>query len=160
MIGHPFALAALLLGAAPACGQSVSQTEAERAIADIQASHIRENVPDAPAFAGLLERDLNAHFASLGVSNVTTRVELLRQGATQSGLSYPKFYLWVQVFSGRELVNAGAVRAAAVQKVRFEISDFLSAQEINEDPESVGSIFPAALVGSIRERARTVSSGN
>lgn len=160
MIGRPFALAALLFGASPACAQPVSRGEADQVIAEVQASHIRENVPDEPAFAGLLERDLNAHFAALGVSSVATRAELLREGATQSGIAYPKFYLWVQVFSGGELVNSGAVRAAAVQKVRFEITHFISANEINEEPARVGSIFPAPLVGGIRERARLVASGN
>ncbi len=160
MIGRPFALAASLFGAVPASSQPLSQAEAERAIAEIQASHVRGNVPDGPAFDRLLERDLNAYFAALGVENVVTRAELLREGATQSGVAYPKFYLWVQLFSGRNLVNSGAVRAAAVQKMRFEITDFLSASEIVEQPERVGSIFPAPLVGPIRERARIAASSN
>jgi hypothetical protein len=160
MIARPFALAALLFGAAPACSQPVTPAEAEQAITQVQASHIQGNVPDGPEFARLLERDLNAHFAARGVANVATRAEPLREGATQSGAAYPKFYFWVQVFSGRGLVNSGAARAAAVQKLRFEITDFLSAEEIINEPERVASIFPAPLLEAIRERARVVSSGH
>ena len=153
MKAHCLAVALLLLGAAPVAAQSVSNAEAERMIAEPQASHIEANVPDESRFSRLLERDLNAYFETKGVRNPGSRFELLRQGPTQSGVAYPKFYLWVRVSSGPNHVAAGAVRVAAVQGEGFEVTDFLTAEEIREAPNRVGSIFPAPLVGAIYERA-------
>ena len=158
--GHPvrmkhyrLATAMFLLSAAPVAAQNIPDADAERMIAELQAGHIRANVPDNADFSRLLERDLAAYFAASGVRNPVIRFELLRQGATQSGSAYPKFYLWVRACSGEDRVTAGAIRVAAVQRERFEITDFLSAKEISGDPDRIGSIFPAPLVGPIRERA-------
>jgi hypothetical protein len=148
----------LLLSAAPVAAQSMSNSEAERMIAELQASHIEANVPDASQFSRLLERDLNAYFKTRGVRNPNSRFELLRQGPTQSGIAYPKFYLWVWVSSGKNNAAAGAVRVAAVGRERFEITDFLSEEEIREAPNQVGSVFPAPLVRAIHKRARMGAS--
>lgn len=67
MNAHCLATAMLLLSAAPAVAQSMSDAEVEPVIAEIQASHIEANVPDEAQFAGLLERDLNAYFATRGI---------------------------------------------------------------------------------------------
>ena len=122
-------------------------------IAELQASHIEANVPDESDFSQLLERDLAAYFASRGLSNPSIRYELLRQGATQSGIAFPKFYLWVSATSEGDESASGAVRVAAVQKDRFEITDVLTAEEIRRDPDRVASVFPALLVDAIRTRA-------
>lgn len=143
----------MFLGDVAVAAQSISRIEAERRIAALHASHIEANVPDESEFSRFLERDLNAYFASRGVSDPAIQFELLRQGPTQSGIAYPKFYLWVQVSSGRDQLTAGAVRVAAVQREHFQITDWLTAEEIRADPHRLGSIFPAALVDAIRERA-------
>lgn len=95
----------------------------------------------------------------VGFRDPVSRFELLRQGPTQTGIAFPKFYLWVWVSSGQEHAVDGAVRVAAVQRERFEITDFLTIDEIRKDPGSVRSIFPATLVGAIREHAGLGASG-
>ena len=122
-------------------------------LAELQASHIDANVPAEADFSRLLQRDLRAYFEATGIRNPAVRFELLRQGATQSGIAYPKFYLWVSVASDQDYVTSGAIRAAAVQKQRFEITDFLSVSEIRKEPSRIGAIFPAPLVEPIRQRA-------
>jgi hypothetical protein len=143
-----------------ACAEPVlkyvqSDADAHRVPVELQSSHIQSNVPDEPDFSGWLQRDLNAYFAARGLQSPRISFEMLRREATQSGVAYPKFYLWVRIGSADQRVTSGAVRVAAVQRERFEITDFLSTAEIIGDPDRVGTIFPALLVPGIIERARS-----
>lgn len=116
----------------------------------IASSHIEANVPTSGQFSSLLVRDLQSYFQAPRVD-----YELLRQGPTQTGISYPKYYIWVKVrnsFGG--LVSEGAVRVAAIDQVRFEVTNFLAAQEIRADPTTVQQVFPRPLVESILSRAK------
>lgn len=147
------AMSFTLLAAAPGAAQRPSDADLERMVAEVQASHIGGNVPNEADFARLLERDLGAYFAATGIADARIDFELLRRGATQSGVAYPKFYLWVRVASGRDSELSGAVRVAAIEKERFEVTAFVSASEIAADPDALESIFPALLLEQIRGRA-------
>src|SRR5690348_2540808 len=71
------------------------------ALGAIQSSHITENVPDAADFERFLQRDLQSYFADARKEPaVTVDYEPLRRGVTQSGLSFPRFYLWVRISGG------------------------------------------------------------
>jgi hypothetical protein len=59
-------------------------------------SHIDANVPSAEQFHSLLKRDLQAFFSNRHGSSVTVSYELLRDGPTQTGIAYPKYYAWVK----------------------------------------------------------------
>ena len=113
-------------------------------------SHIEANVPASSQFSSLLTRDLQSYFQAPRVD-----FELLRQGPTQTGISYPKYYLWVRVRnSSGSLSSEGAVRVAAIDQVRFEVTNFLSAQEIRVTPAVVEQIFPRPLIESIQSHAK------
>jgi len=128
--------------------------QAAFAQSDLQRSHIEANVPAPEEFERLLQRDLLAFFKqSMGSAISSVEVQPLRSGPTQSGVSYPKFYLWVKVLTGSSVRQTGAVRVAAVQRTRFEVTDFMTAASIKAQPSEVGAVFPAALVPSIQERA-------
>ena len=116
----------------------------------LQSSHIEANVPPSESFEPLLRRDLLAFFNTSSASTVT-RVEfkLLREAPTQSGVSYPKYYLWVKVFSGSALQQEGAARVAAIDRQRFEVTDFMSKAQVQASPAEIRSVFPAALVPTI-----------
>jgi hypothetical protein len=132
----------------------VLATQAAFAQSDLQRSHIEANVPPAEEFERLLQRDLLAFFKqAVGASVTSVEVQPLRSGPTQSGVSYPKFYLWVKVTAGSSGQQAGAVRVAAVQRTRFEITDFMAAASIKANPSEVSKVFPAALVSAIQARA-------
>ncbi|MEQ1793385.1 MAG: hypothetical protein ABL970_04260 [Nitrospira sp.] len=121
---------------------------------DLQQSHIEANVPPLESFEGFLDRDLLAYFKASGIQTATAVVyKPLRNGPTQSGLSYPKYYLWVKVLLGSKVVQEGAVRVAAVEYTHFEVTNFMSKTQIQEAPSSVGSVFPVALVQSVRSLA-------
>ena len=114
-------------------------------------SHIKANVPACGQFSNLLARDLQSYFQAASVD-----YELLRQGPTQTGISYPKYYLWVKVRnSSGGLSSEGAVRVAAIDQARFEVTNFLPAQDIRAKPTAVEQIFPRPLVESILSRAKT-----
>lgn len=120
----------------------------------LQKSHIEANVPDASVFTVALSRDLVQFFKSSS-SPTTDRVEfkLLRDGPTQSGVGYPKYYAWVKVFAGKQLLEQGAVRVAAVERTRFEVTNFIGKSQIQQANGSVEKVFPAPLVADIKSLA-------
>ena len=121
---------------------------------DLQEDHIAANVPSQEAFPSYLERDLLAYFrseVSPEVASVT--YVMLREGATQSGVAYPKFYLWVQAAGKSGALAEGAVRVMAIDRKGFEVTHFISSADVLADPTAVSSSFPAALVPVIMARA-------
>lgn len=117
-------------------------------LAPSQASHIEQNVPVEADFDRLLRRDLSAYFGGAVVE-----YDLLRDGPTQSGVAYPKYYAWVRVLDDGRLADEGAIKIAAIDGVRFEVTDYLPRAAIQSDPDSAGAIFPSALLPAIQSRA-------
>lgn len=117
-----------------------------RQIQDPQAAHIAAHVPDPDDFDTFLQRDLRAFLGDRAGERLD--FDLLRDRPTQSGLSYPKFYLWVRTGS-----TSGAMRAAAIDRHHFEVTDFVDRNAILNGEPDLAAIFPAALVGPIRARA-------
>ena len=117
-------------------------------------SHIAANVPSSEEFDAILARDLRSYFEELGGRTVTVEYEFLRKGPTQVGVAYPKYYLWVKVYSDGVLVEEGAVRIAVIEKKRVEVTDYLSKEEILSNPEQIYYIFPKPVCGKILERAK------
>jgi hypothetical protein len=125
------------------CSQSLAQW-------NVQQSHINGNVPDASDFRALLERDLLAYFRdSTSPSATSVEYKLLRDVPTQSGVAFPKYYAWVKVFAGSLILQEGAVRIAAIQRTQFEVTDFISPEQIKSNPSSIKNIFPAPLVPAV-----------
>ena len=116
----------------------------------IQQSHIDGNVPAPADFHRLLQRDLDAYFRGKGSS---VRYEMLRDGPTQSGVAYPKFYAWVSITpstSGSPL--EGAVRLAAIDKLKFEVTEFYSTDAMRSSPEQIYAVFPRPVAEKIKVR--------
>ena len=120
----------------------------------IAESHIRGNVPERADFGPFMERDLGAYFGNLASKPVRVTYELLRDGPTQTGVGYPKFYLWVTVNEGSRTAQSGAVRVAAIEKKRFEVTHFLSVAEIRTNPEAVYTVFPRPVGDKIRAKSK------
>jgi len=125
---------------------AAAQPSQEQAIREIQRSHIEGNVPGPADFDKFLRRDLAAHFAKVRRKKmVPVDFELLRDGPTQSGIAYPKFYAWVRIAGGKSSDDRGAVRLAAIDKVRFDVTDFVSERMIRKDPEGISRLFPGQV---------------
>lgn len=122
-------------------------------VALISSSHVEGNVPASEEFDRYLTRDLQSYFESNLRRKVVVRHELLRTAPTQSGVAFPKYYLWARVFDGSTQLDEGAVRVAAIDRSRFEVTDFLSQRDIKANPATVKQVFPAPLVEGILARA-------
>jgi hypothetical protein len=123
---------------------------AQSPLADIQKSHIEANMPTKESFDTFLHRDLLAYFHTMGAKTVShVEYQLLREGPTQSGVAYPKYYLWVKALSANSILYEGAMRVAAIEHTRFEVMHFLSRSQIQTSPSEVGTVFPAPLVASV-----------
>lgn len=117
-------------------------------------SHVAANVPPPEKFDAILKRDLGAYFEESTGRPVTVEYEFLREGPTQSGLAYPKFYLWVKVYSDGTVIEEGAVRIAAMEKKQIVITDYLRKEEILSNPERTCRIFPKPVCEKILERVQ------
>ena len=121
-----------------------------------QQSHLEANLPNTfEEFKIILNRDLQKHFSEKLKTEVDVVASLLRTAPTQSGVSYPKFYAWVEILKSNRIFRAGAVRVVAKDKVRVEVTHFYSEDDIKKQPKSIEQVFPLALCDEIRARART-----
>ena len=118
----------------------------------IATSHIEGNVPSPETFSGFLERDLAKYFSDKGIGIASVKYEMLREGATQTGIAYPKFYVWVWVTDKAGALQEGAVRLAAIDRNGFAVTDFFSRSSILSDPTSIEAVFPKPVCEKIREK--------
>jgi hypothetical protein len=115
--------------------------------------HVDANVPAPEEFDSLMQQALASYAAKqYGSSDVS--YSLLRDAPTQVGLAYPKFYVWVEVRNKGKLVENGAARLAAIDKAAFEVTHFVTRDEILTNSKAIESVFPAALCPKILSRAR------
>lgn len=116
-------------------------------------SHVAANVPGTNNFRPFLIRDLSAHLKPIYGDKLTVDYELLRDGPTQSGIAYPKFYLWLRATNAEKTAIEGAVRVAAIDKKRFDVTSFVSRADIISHPDTLARVFPQALIEQILTKA-------
>ena len=148
----PFIVIALLMGAIT----TPCVVRSQDVFADIQASHINGNAPTNRDFQAFLKRDLTAYFKKQYQKPVVVRYDFLRNGATQSGVSYPKYYLWVTATINKKVATQGAVRVAAIDKKYFDVTDFFSIADLRKSPQAIDATFPLPVGVKIREHLKTL----
>ena len=129
-------------------------SQAQQVLNPITESHIEGNVPNKSDFDSFMHRDLKAYFKSITGKPVQIKFEFLREGPTQTGIAYPKFYLWVKLIENENLINQGAVRVAAIEKKRFEITDYFSKTIIEQNPDTIYMVFPRPVCGRIKDKMK------
>ena len=139
-------VAIVMAGAAFGCAQQEMRSIAQ--------SHIDANVPSAKDFDRILKRDVTAFLATKKYKGDALKVELLRDGPTQTGIAYPKYYAWIRLTNKKSLVVEGAVRLAAIEKIEFEVTDFFTASQVKADKGQLADVFPAALIDAIKSHAK------
>ncbi|MDR1996662.1 hypothetical protein [Azonexus sp.] len=122
-------------------------------IPSVAESHIAANVPSSSDFRLFLIRDLTAYLKPTHGGKLTVDYELLRDQPTQSGVAYPKFYLWLRATNAEKIVAEGVVRVVAIDKERFDVTDFVPRSEIALRPDSLTRIFPQALIEKIHTKS-------
>lgn len=155
---------ALLLGSSMAMAQQQTskkppvkkalQSKPSNPMAEIAESHINGNVPVSSDFDRFLKRDLTAYFTKSIGKRIAVEYQFLREGATQTGISYPKYYLWVKIRNGKKLIEEGAVRVAAIDQKQFDITHYLSKATMKQKPEQIDEVFPLPVGDKIRQRLR------
>ena len=133
------------------CGQSDGNTS-QKINKSIGESHIQANVPAQNSFDSLLQRDLNNYFSVKYGTKVTTTWEYLRKGPTQTGIAFPKYYLWIKVFDGKRLFTEGAVRIAAIEKKRFDVTYFVDSKDMPRKQQDIYLIFPQPVCEKIKSK--------
>jgi hypothetical protein len=142
-----YRLALLLASVFLAC------TSCQAQIPGVAESHVARNVPRANDFRPFLIRDLTAYLKRTHGDKLTVDYELLRDGPTQSGVGYPKFYLWLRATNAEKTAIEGAVRVAAVDKKRFDVTAFIPRPDIVSHPAALDVVFPQALIAKILTKA-------
>ena len=128
-------------------------------IKKMQDSHIDGNVPPKDQFDRFMKRDLLQYFDGQGTSHLSVSYELLRDGPTQAGTSFPKYYAWVTIAKPDGAVfSQGAVRTKAINKQGFAVTDFVTADDINANPASLDMVLPRALIPKARSLAKNASA--
>ena len=128
-------------------------------ITDIQESHLSANLPNTlEEFQEILKRDLKKYFSTKLNRHVEIQYELLRKAPTQSGIAYPKFYAWVVVRNAHSVIESGAVRVAAIDKTKTEVTHFVSQETILKNQNVLNTIFPSSLCKTIVKKAQEISS--
>ena len=123
----------------------------DRALEQVAQSHVDANVPPETDFDRFMRRDLAAYFGATADKPIEVAYELLRDGPTQTGVAYPKYYVWVVASTG-EGEKRGAARVAAVERKEFQVTDFLSESDLRARPEAAYSVFPAPVCERIKAR--------
>ncbi len=117
----------------------------------IQKSHIEANVLPTDLFDSCMQRDLSSYFSKEFNGNVTVDYQMLRDSPTQAGLSWPKYYVWVIIKKQGIIKGKGAARVAAINKERFEVFQFISAEDIENNSTQLNEYFPQSLHGKIKQ---------
>jgi hypothetical protein len=117
-------------------------------------SHIQANVPGTMVFRAYLKRDVGEYLSKRAEKEVVVDYELLREAPTQTGVAYPKFYAWVRGSDNdKRIIFEGAMRLAAIERKRFQVTDFVTVQDMVANPKKIEEIFPVLLIPTIREKA-------
>lgn len=123
-------------------------------IAQNQQSHINAHAPEKADFEKAITRDLIAYFQENNAQVDDVSYTLLRKNATQSGVSFPKYYAWVDVKNSEDrILKSGVVRLAASQKTAFTVTHYVSSQDINASPSSLDMVLPSALIPAAKDYA-------
>lgn len=125
-------------------------TAQDNPLAEAQRSHVDANVPDEKDFDRMLQRDITAYVTDRADGKINVTVELLRIGATQSGVALPKFYVWIEKRSANGvLMEQAAARIAAIERKRFEVIQYYKREQMVAEPELIKKVFPAAVCEKI-----------
>lgn len=123
------------------------------AVDEIRRSHVEANEPNAAEFRSLLTRDLEAYLQTRSGKRLKVEFDFLRDGPTQSGMSFPKYYVWLRATQDGKPVEQGAARVAAIEQKAFNVTDYVTREQIKSGKVDITSIFPAALLDKIRAQA-------
>src|SRR5262245_47077135 len=124
----------------------------EQAVQSISESHVDANVPAQADFDRFMRRDLESYFTASMGKPAAVEYELLRDGPTQAGIAYPKFYVWVKASTSDGSMSQGTARLAAVERKEFQVTHFVAESEIRANPGGLYQVSPGPVCDKIESR--------
>ena len=115
----------------------------EDPMAALRQGHIDANVPDPKDFDRILNRDITKYVTDRADKDITVKVELLRDGPSQSGVALPKYYIWIAKRSAKGvLMEEAAARIAAVNRDHFDVVQYYDRKRLENETDLVSKVFP------------------
>jgi len=112
-------------------------------MAALRQGHIDSNVPDQKDFDRILNRDITKYVTDKADKDITVKVELLRDGPSQSGVALPKYYIWIEKRSAKGvLMEEAAARIAAINRDHFDVVQYYDRKRLETETDLVSKVFP------------------
>lgn len=123
--------------------------------AAMRQSHIDANVPDKKDFDTILKRDITKYLTDPSDKGINVVIELLRDGPTQSGVAFPKYYCWIQKTDSKGvIIEEAAAKIAAVDKTHFDIIQYYERKRIVAEPDLMVKVFPHDVYEKILKKLK------
>lgn len=97
----------------------------------------------------IINSALNKHFEDIWKRKVAIKSLFLRKGKTVSGTSFPKFYVWVEIYENNRILEDGAARIGITDEQEVYITDYLNRAEIKNTPQQIFEIFPRDVANKV-----------
>ena len=119
-------------------------------MAALRQGHIDANVPDQKDFDRILNRDITKYVTDKADKDITVKVELLRDGPSQSGVALPKYYIWIEKRNSKGvLMEEAAARIAAIDRDHFDVIQYYDRKRLETETDLVSKVFPADVYAKI-----------
>ena len=119
-------------------------------MAALRQGHIDANVPDQKDFDRILNRDITKYVTDKADKDITVKVELLRDGAAQSGVALPKYYIWIEKRNAKGvLMEEAAARIAAINRDHFDVIQYYDRKRLETETDLVSKVFPQDVYAKI-----------
>jgi hypothetical protein len=96
----------------------------------------------SPEQSAGLKKALEQRFQHRLDQSTVLEFELLRGTGTTTGISFPKYYVWIKLNSQGQDVEQGIVRLAEVDTAQYEVTDYFSSADIKRAQHKVYETFP------------------
>jgi len=119
-------------------------------MAALRQGHIDANVPDQKNFERILNRDITKYVTDKADKDITVKVELLRNGPSQSGVALPKYYIWIEKRNSKGvLMEEAAARIAAINRDHFDVIQYYDRKRLETETDLVSKVFPQDVYAKI-----------
>ena len=119
-------------------------------MAALRQGHIDANVPDQKDFDRILNRDITKYVTDKADKDITVKVELLRDGPSQSGVALPKYYIWIEKRNAKGvLMEEAAARIAAINRDHFDVIQYYDRKRLETETDLVSKVFPQDVYAKI-----------
>jgi len=120
-----------------------------------QNESVHEGIPDEKTFEPLLIRVLSSYFEDDRFKNLQFRYMLLADHPFQSGIAFPKYYLWIEKYDGSRFIGQGVMEIAAIDQTRLGVIEFTSKKDLETDREWIKQHYPPEVCQSIFQQINT-----